>query len=63
MPEQIRREFTFPFPIEKIKTAIEDTCRTGVGGAQVQNRNSAFNSYNSALVKNLYSWKATATGG
>lgn len=54
MSEQIRREFTLAFPIEKVKASIEDACRTSTGSYVVNGRNPAFNSYNISLVKNLY---------
>lgn len=53
MSEQIRREFTLGYPLEKVKKAIEDTCRTNAGSYQIQNRNDVFNSYSISLVKML----------
>ena len=61
MSEQIRREFTLPFSIEKIKTAITDTCRTSPGGRQLNNYNAAFNTYSVTLVRNLYVLPTTIT--
>lgn len=53
MSEQIRREFTLSFPVDKIKQAIEDACRTSTGSYQIKDRNAVFNSYSVSLVKML----------
>lgn len=61
MSEQIRRDFTLPFPIEKINTAIRDTCRTSPGGRQLTDYNAAFNTFSVTLVRNLYVLPTTIT--
>lgn len=61
MSEQIRREFTLSYPIEKVKQAIVDTCRTSPGGRQLKDHNAAFNSYSVTLVRNLYVLPTTIT--
>lgn len=61
MSEQIRREFTLAFPIEKVKASIEDACKTSQGSYSIKDRNAAFNSYNMLLVKNLYWLPTTVT--
>jgi hypothetical protein len=53
MSEQIRRDFTLNYPLQKIKVAIEDTCRTSTGSYQIKDRNPVFNSYSISLVKML----------
>lgn len=59
MSEQIRREFTLAFPIEKVKNAIENAAHTSAGSYVINNRNEAFNSYSISLVKNLYALSST----
>lgn len=61
MSEQIRREFTLPFPVAKINAAINDTCRTSPGGRQLNDYNAAFNTYSVTLVRNLYVLPTTIT--
>ena len=61
MSEQIRREFTLAFPLDKVKTAINDTCRTSPGGRQLKDFNAAFNTYSITLVRNLYVLPTTIT--
>lgn len=61
MSEQIRREFTLPFPIDKIKASIEDACLTSQGSYSIKDRNAVFNSYNMLLVKNLFWLPTTVT--
>jgi hypothetical protein len=60
MSEQIRRQFTLSFPVERVKKAIEDAC-TGSGGHQIKNRNPAFGTYNIALVRMLNVLAVTVT--
>jgi hypothetical protein len=61
MSEQIRREFTLPYSIEKIKTSIEDAARTSTGGYQIKDRNPAFNTYSISIVRMLNVLAATIT--
>ena len=61
MSEQIRREFSLPFPVAKINAAINDTCRTSPGGRQLKDYNAAFNTYSVTLVRNLYVLPTTIT--
>jgi|HubBroStandDraft_1064217.scaffolds.fasta_scaffold756393_1 hypothetical protein len=53
MSEQIRRDFTLNYSLQKVKVAIEDTCRTSTGSYQIKDRNQVFNSYSISLVKML----------
>jgi hypothetical protein len=59
MSEQIRREFTLPYSISKVKTAIENACRTG--DSQINDRNPVFNTYDISLVKTLNVLRTTVT--
>ncbi|MDR3715960.1 MAG: hypothetical protein P4L51_24395 [Puia sp.] len=59
MSEQIRREFTLPYPISKVKTAVENACRTG--SSQINDRNPVFNTYDISLVKMLNVLRTTVT--
>jgi|SRR6185437_3555964 len=61
MSEQIRREFTLPFPVSRIKTAIKDACRTSPGGRQLKDYNEAFGTFSVTLVRNLYVLPTTIT--
>jgi len=61
MSEQIRREFTLPYPIEKIKAAIEDAVRTSTGGYQIKDRNPAFSTYSISIVRMLNVLATTIT--
>lgn len=61
MSEQIRREFNLPFPLVKIKAAIEDACRINNTKYLNKERNRAFNSYSISLIKNLYALASTVT--
>jgi hypothetical protein len=61
MSEQIRREFTLAFSLDKVKTAINDACRTSPGGRQLKDYNAAFNTYSITLVRNLYVLPTTIT--
>lgn len=53
MSEQIRREFVLNYPLDKVKKAIEDACKSSAASFQIKNRNAEFNSYSISLVKML----------
>lgn len=61
MSEQIRREFHLAFPLERVKQAIEDTCRTGGVTYQLRSKNEAFNSFSISIVKGVYILPATVS--
>lgn len=61
MSEQIRREFTLPYTIEKITRAIEDAARTSTGSYQIKDRNPAFNTYSISIVRMLNVLATTIT--
>lgn len=54
MSEQIRREFTIPFSIAKVKKAIEDACSVSGNGIILAAKNPTFNTYTINIVKGLY---------
>lgn len=51
--EQIRRDYTLNYSIDKIKESIEIVCNNSTGSFQIKSKNEAFNSYSFSFVKML----------